>query len=101
VLKTGGSFLVSDLYARNENGIAGLRQLPPGTCIGSAISRNEIEAKLAACGLEISVWQDCSERLKEFPMCTLSTAAAVDPFDLIIAAGKAKLGYYFLVARKA
>jgi hypothetical protein len=34
-------------------------------------------------------------------MCTLSTAAAVDPFDLIIAAGKAKLGYYFLVARKA
>lgn len=100
VLKTGGSFLVSDLYVRNENGIAALRQLPPGTCIGAAIPRDEIEAKLAACGLEISVWQDCSERLKEFPMCTLSTAAAVDSFDLIIAAGKAKLGYYFLVARK-
>jgi SAM-dependent methyltransferase len=100
VLKTGGSFLVSDLYVRNENGIAALRQLPPGTCIGSAMPRDEIEAKLAAYGLEISVWQDCSERLKEFPMCTLSTAAAVDSFDLIIAAGKAKLGYYFLVARK-
>lgn len=100
VLKTGGSFLVSDLYVRNENGIAALRQLPPGTCIGAAMPRDEIEATLSACGLEISVWQDCSEQLKEFPMCTLSTTAAVDSFDLIIAAGKAKLGYYFLVARK-
>ncbi len=100
VLKTGGSFIVSDLYARNPNGVAALRQLPPGTCIGAAMPRDEIEATLSACGLEISVWQDCSERLKEFPMCTLSTAAAVDSFDLIIAAGKAKLGYYFLVARK-
>lgn len=101
VLKTGGSFIVSDLYARNPNGVAALRQLPTGTCIGAAMLRDEIEAKLSACGLEISIWQDCSERLKEFPICTLSTAAAVDSFDLIIAAGKARLGYYFLVARKA
>ncbi len=101
VLKPGGWFIVSDLYARNENGLAALRQLPPGTCIGAALTRGEIEAKLAGCGLKISVWQDCSERLKEFPLCTLSTASAVDPFDLIIAAGKAKLGYYFLVAQKA
>jgi SAM-dependent methyltransferase len=101
VLKPGGWFIVSDLYARNENGLVALRQLPPGTCIGAALTRGEIEAKLAGSGLEIAVWQDCSERLKEFPLCTLSTAAEVDPFDLILAAGKAKLGYYFLVARKS
>ncbi len=101
VMKPGGYFIVSDLYARNAAGIAALRQLPAGTCIGAALTRGEIEVKLAGSGLEIAVWQDCSERLKQFPLCTLSTAAAVDPFDLIIAAGKAKLGYYFLVARKA
>jgi len=101
VLQPGGWFIVSDLYARNPEGVSALRALPAGTCIGSALTKAEIEAKIVGCGLEIAAWQDCSERLKEFPVCTLSTAATVDPFDLIIAAGKAKLGYYFLVARKA
>jgi arsenite methyltransferase len=100
VLRPGGWFIVSDLYARNPDGIAALRSLPAGTGIGAAMARDEIEAKIAACGLEITAWQDCSERLKEFPVCTLSTAAIVDPFDLILAAGKAKLGYYLLVARR-
>lgn len=100
VLKPGGYLLVSDLYARNPNGIAALRSLPPGTCIASALTQAEIEAKLTDCGLQIAGWQDCSERLKDFPLCTLSTAVAVEPFDLIIAAGKAKLGYYVMAARK-
>lgn len=100
VLRPGGWFIASDLYARNPEGISALRSLPAGTCIGAALTRTEIEAKIAGCGLEITAWQDCSEKLKEFPVCTLSTAATVDPFDLIIAAGKAKLGYYFLVAQK-
>lgn len=100
VLKPGGFFIVSDLYARCPSGIGALRSLPPATCIASARTQAEIQALLADCGLEISTWQDCSEHLKDFPLCTLSAAAAVDPFDLIIAAGKAKLGYYFLVARR-
>lgn len=101
VLKPGGWFIVSDLYARNAGGIAALRQLPAGTSIGAAMARDEVEAKIAACGLDIVTWQDCSEHLKAFPFCTLSTAAEVNPFDLVIAAGKAKLGYYVMVARKS
>ena len=100
VLAPGGWFIVSDLYARNPEGISALRSLPAGTCIGAALTKAEIEAKIAGCGLEIVAWQDCSGKLKEFPVCTLSTAATVDPFDLILAAGKAKLGYYLLVAQK-
>lgn len=100
VLKPGGWFIVSDVYARNPDGIAALRSLPAGTCIGAAMERTEIEAKIAGCGLEIAAWQDYSERLKEFPVCTLSTAATVDPFDLILTAGKAELGYYLLAAQK-
>ena len=100
VLKRGGYFVVSDLYARNENGTEALRQLPRGTCIGAAISQNQILAKIEQCGLRVEVWQDVSEKLKEFSICTLTTAAQVDPFDLHIAAAKAKLGYYFLIARK-
>jgi len=100
VLKRGGYFVVSDLYARNESGVEALHQLPRGTCIGAAISQNQILAKIEQCGLRVEVWQDVSEKLKEFSICTLTTAAQVDPFDLHIAAAKAKLGYYFLIARK-
>ena len=99
-LKHGGYFIVSDLYARNENGAEALRQLPPGTCIGAAMPKTQILEKLEGFGLQVSAWQDCSEKLKEFSICTLTTAAKVDPFDLHIAAAKAKLGYYFLVAMK-
>lgn len=99
-LKCGGYFVVSDLYARNENGIEALRQLPSGTCISAAMPKNQILGKIESCGLQVFTWQDCSETLKEFSICTLTTAAKIDPFDLHIAAAKAKLGYYFLVARK-
>jgi ubiquinone/menaquinone biosynthesis C-methylase UbiE len=99
-LKHGGYFIVSDLYARNESGVEALRQLPSGTCISAAIPKNQILEKIEMCGLQVSIWQDCPETLKEFSICTLTTAAKIDPFDLHIAAAKAKLGYYFLVARK-
>jgi ubiquinone/menaquinone biosynthesis C-methylase UbiE len=99
-MKHGGYFIVSDLYARNESGVESLRQLPSGTCISAVMPKNQILEKIESCGLQISIWQDCSETLKEFSICTLTTAAKIDPFDLHIAAAKAKLGYYFLVARK-
>lgn len=99
-LKCGGYFVVSDLYARNESGVEALCQLPSGTCISAAMPKNQILEKIENCGLQVFIWQDCSEKLKEFSICTLTTAAQVDPFDLHIAAAKAKLGYYFFVARK-
>ncbi|HNB52250.1 MAG TPA: methyltransferase domain-containing protein, partial [Anaerolineales bacterium] len=100
VLKPGGYFIVSDLYARNPQGIDALRHLPPGSCIGSAMTQAEITTHLAHHGFYLSVWQDCSEELKTFSMCTLTTAAQIDPFDLVIASARAKLGYYFLIAKK-
>ena len=100
VLKPGGCLMVSDLYARDETGLPALRSLPAGTSFGSVMPRAAIESKLAGVGLQLSIWQDCSEKLKDFPVCSLSTAAQVDVFDLIIVAGTAKLGYYWLVARK-
>jgi ubiquinone/menaquinone biosynthesis C-methylase UbiE len=99
-LKSGGYLMFSDLYARNEKGIETLRKLPPGTCIGAAMSQAQILENLSRSGLRVSVWQDCSEKLKDFSVCTLTTAAKVDPFDLYIAAGRAKIGYFFCVASK-
>jgi len=99
-LKFSGSLVLSDIYSRNENGIEALRKLPPGTCLSTAMAQGQIIEKLECCGFRVSIWQDCSEKLKEFSIGTLTTASAVDPFDLLIAASRAKLGYYFLVAQK-
>lgn len=101
MLKHGGYLIINDVYARNESGIEALRNLPQGTCIGSATSQAQILKGLEQCGLRLIWWQDCSESLKEFPVCTLTTAAEVDPFDLFIAASRAKLGYYSLVAQNS
>ena len=99
-LKCGGYLMINDVYARNEEGMEALQKLPTGTCIGSAMSQRQILERLIRCGFRLVWWQDCSEKLKEFSICALTTAAGVDPFDLYIAAARARLGYYFLVARK-
>lgn len=101
VLRSGGWFILSDIYARNSDGISALQSLPAGTSISKAMAQPAIEAKIEGCGLKISNWQDLSAHLKGFSLCTLFTAAEVDPLDLIIASGKAKLGYYTLSARKS
>lgn len=100
VLKRGGYLVVNDVYARNASGMEALRKLPPGTCIGSAMTQEQILERLSRGGFCLIGWQDCSEILKEFSVCALTEAATVDPFDLYIAAARAKLGYYFLVALK-
>lgn len=100
VLKHDGTLVISDLYARNENGLPELRRLPPGTCVQAAMSQAQIKEKIERSGMYITIWNDCSSQLKEFPVCTLVTAAAIDPFDLHIAAARAKLGFFFLHARK-
>lgn len=100
VLKTGAFLIITDLYARNEAGIPLLRQLPTGTCIRSAMNQPQILEKINQHNFTLVAWNDCSEQLKNFPFCTLTEAAHADPFDLFIAASKAKLGYYLLVAQK-
>jgi hypothetical protein len=100
VLKQGGFLIISDLYARNPEGMNSLRQLPAETCISSALSREQITCHVNLSGYEIEKWEDCSDQLKNSIACTFARAAEVDIFDLYIAAARAKLGYYFLVARK-
>ncbi len=100
VLRKPGTLIVSDIYARDEKGIPALRQLGFDSCIRAAMSRDQIAGEAEQHGFKIETWEDCSEQLKNFPVCTLADAASTDPFELFLAAARAKLGYYFLVARK-
>lgn len=100
VLKQRGFLVINDVYARKEEGALFLRELPPESCIGGAMPEREILESIRTCGLRLIVFQDCSAHLKEFPICNLSNASGLSSLDLFLAASKAKLGYYFLVAKK-
>lgn len=100
VLKPAGLLMVSDLFARNPAGLAALRALPGDTCVGRALLQSELECWLRQCGFQIVRWNDQSQALRTFSLCQLLTASQVDPFDLQIAAARARLGYFSMLARK-
>ena len=111
VLRAGGALIASDVYARNPAGLAALRQLPIGACLGGAQSEQEIAGMLRAHGFRLHIWEDHSEALKALaarmsaacggPAALWGAAAAAYPFDLQLALARARPGYYLLVATKS
>ncbi len=110
-LKPGGYFVVSDVYARNPDGMAALRRLPFESCVRGAMLRDEMVERLRAHGFEILVWEDHSETLKHLAAQMIlahgsmsefwsRSEPAADPMETQIAISTAKLGYYLLAAKK-
>jgi SAM-dependent methyltransferase len=110
VLRPGGTLMVSDVYARNPDGLAALRRLPIGSCLSGALPEQQIRDVLWAHRFRIDVWEDHSEALRMLaarmtgacggPAAFFEQAAGVDPFDLQIALARARPGYFLLVATK-
>jgi hypothetical protein len=111
VLCPGGRLAVSDVYARNPDGLPSLRALPLSCGLRDAMTREELVTRLKAHGFEIVIWEDHSETLKYLAAQMILAHGSMsefwcrsephaDPFELQIAISKAKLGYYLLVAQK-
>jgi len=111
VLRSGGRLALSDVYARNPDGIPSLRALPLSCSVRDALSQDDLLGRLRAHEFEILVWEDHSEAMKYLAaQITLAHGSmsrfwsrsepAADPLDIQIAVSRAKLGYYLLVATK-
>ncbi len=100
VLKPAGWLMVSDLYVRNPLGLAALQALPGHSCLSLAMMQEKLESCIQESGFKMVRWNDHSQALRTFPVCDLLSASQVDPFDLQIAAARARLGYFSLLARK-
>ena len=111
VLCPGGRLGISDVYVRDPDNAASLREIPLLSCIGNALDMGSIQALLQAAGFEVIDWQDRSEYLRDLACqingCQGSAAGfwqeaepQSDPFEIIIAISRAKLGYFTLIAEK-
>jgi len=110
VLRPNGRLALSDVYARNPDGIPVLRTLPLSCGLRDTLTQTELTTRLQMHGFEILVWEDHSETLKYLAAQMIlahgsmsefwsKSEPAADPLDLQIAISKAKLGYTILVAR--
>ena len=110
-LKADGLLILSDVYARNPDGLSALQHLPPDTCLSGAISQVQLSERLQAHGFQITLWQDHSAALRQLAVQLImahgsmqqfwqQTASAGAASEIERATAKIKPGYYLLLARK-
>jgi SAM-dependent methyltransferase len=109
VLVDGGRLMISDLYARQPNGIAQVRKLK-NSCVAGTIVRDELEASLVACGFEVNAWEDHSKALRECAARFILERGSLQGMwncdgeasaETIQAAMKlARVGYFLMVATR-
>lgn len=64
VLVDGGRLMISDLYARQPEDVAGVRALK-GFCGWGILVREELTTNLSDAGFNVDVWEDQSRALRE------------------------------------
>ncbi len=112
LLSRGGYLVISDIYARDPDGIPRLRELPIASCLSGAMSQAEVMAGVTGQGFKLALWEDHSELLRYlagqlvlahgslagFWRCT--TPGGTDALDIQLAISKARPGYFLLIAKK-
>ncbi len=112
VLQPAGWLLLSDLYARRPEGIPALRSMPGASCLRGVLDLFAVQQTLQALGFEICFWEDHSDSLRTLSsrLCQAygsmqtfwdqASGEAIDGFDLTLNIGRARPGYFILLARK-
>lgn len=110
VLSPGGKLMVSDVYARDAEGLACLRRLPVAGCLAGLMTREEWEDKLAKHGFRVFAWEDCAKEWKRFVAGLILRSGALEEFwdaaagsgarAVETAARQAGLGYFWLGAER-
>jgi ubiquinone/menaquinone biosynthesis C-methylase UbiE len=110
-LKGDGILILSDIYARNPNGVSALRRLPSNSCLSGALSQQQVADKLHTHGFHIVAWEDHSDAMKHLAAQLILACGSMQQFwqraapgdgaeDIQQAVQQAKPGYYLLIARK-
>jgi SAM-dependent methyltransferase len=106
VLKPGGRLILADLYLRCLDGRPRPRERTPISCLSGALTRTELERKLAGQRLDLLIWQDRSEALKVLAARLILAGISPAQFwgracsDAAGATDRLKPGYFWLIATK-
>jgi arsenite methyltransferase len=112
VLRAGGKLVINDVYVRNPAGLAGLRKLPPTSCLRGAKVQSELKEEVRISGFEIELWEDHSYLLKDFAVKIVWTMGSMKAFwglagnqakesgALEEAVRHARPGYHLLIGSK-
>jgi len=108
VLVDGGRLMISDLYARRPEAIAGVRELR-GSCVAAMLVQEELEASLLTTGFSVDVWEDHSRALRECAARYIFERGSLDEMwgcdhaassVLREAMHSARAGYFLLIATR-
>lgn len=110
VLRPGGWLVLSDIYARNPDGIAALRALPINSCLCGAVPQADVVARVEARGFTVRLWEDHTDALKVFTARLIWSHGSIQQFwcrataradasDIQTAIARSKPGYYLLIAQ--
>lgn len=111
VLKPGGYLVLSDVYARNVNGVANLRSLPLTSCLTGALVRQDLDHQLTKYGFEVILWEDHSRLLAELTAKLIFANGSPAAFwgtvcggtedcqDIQGAIDMSRPGYFLMIAR--
>ena len=104
VLKPGGRLVLADLYTRVPDTPPRPQERSPISCLRGALSRPQLEGKLAEQGFHLVTWQDRSAALKVLAARLILAGISPAQFwggtcgDAAGAIARVKPGYYWLVA---
>lgn len=114
VLQVGGYLVLMDVYSRDPSVPAQEVGKPSvSCCLQGAVDRSTVEARIAAAGFDLLLWEDHSVLLKQLAGQLIWTYGSLDAFWSVIAGpvsagavnsggggGCRRPGYYLLVAQK-
>jgi SAM-dependent methyltransferase len=106
VLKPGGRLVLADLYTRVPDAPPRPQERPPISCLRGALSRTQLEGKLAEHGFNLMTWQDRSAALKVLAARLILAGISPVQFwggtcgDAAGAIRNLKPGYFWLIAGK-
>lgn len=114
VLKNGGFFVVTDVYAKNPDAAADLKNSSIVSCMRGLHDLEKLEERIEDMGFDILLTEDCSDLLKELMVKIIFQFGSMDVFwNKAVGSGdcetgtlfqqKIKLckpGYFILIGRK-
>lgn len=112
VLKNNGLLVITDIYARNPEGVYQLRSLPVECCLKGAMVREELVKRVEDAGFNITLWEDHSDLLNELTFRLImahgslesfwqsTSPEEIDAIKIRKVVTRARPGYFLLIAAK-